>query len=298
MVTLDVTHETSYAYGARVDLAQHLAHLRPRAVPGQRVVEAQIDIEPVPQHWTRSIDVFGNARDAFALYAPHDELRVVARSRVLLDDARSPARAPLEEVATQPWDRVAHACQYRAGCTFIPASEFLFPSPFVPRLAALRSYAAHSLSPGRPLLAAAAELMHRIHADFTYDGEATEIHTPLAQVVKERRGVCQDFAHLMIGALRAFDLPARYVSGYLLTQPPAGQPRLLGADASHAWVSVWCPPVGWVDFDPTNAVLPGDEQNHVTLAYGRDYGDVMPLRGVIRGGGEHELTVAVSVVPV
>lgn len=298
MMTLDVTHETSYAYGARVDLAQHLAHLRPRAVPGQRVVEAQIDIEPVPQHWTRSIDVFGNARDAFALYAPHDELRVVARSRVLLDDARSPARAPLEEVATQPWDRVAHACQYRAGCTFIPASEFLFPSPFVPRLAALRSYAAHSLSPGRPLLAAAAELMHRIHADFTYDGEATEIHTPLAQVVKERRGVCQDFAHLMIGALRAFDLPARYVSGYLLTQPPAGQPRLLGADASHAWVSVWCPPVGWVDFDPTNAVLPGDEQNHVTLAYGRDYGDVMPLRGVIRGGGEHELTVAVSVVPV
>ena len=298
MMTLDVTHETSYAYGARVDLAQHLAHLRPRAVPGQRVVEAQIDIEPVPQHWTRSIDVFGNARDAFALYAPHDELRVVARSRVLLDDARSPARAPLEEVATQPWDRVAHACQYRAGCTFIPASEFLFPSPFVPRLAALRSYAAHSLSPGRPLLAAAAELMHRIHADFTYDGEATEIHTPLAQVVKERRGVCQDFAHLMIGALRAFDLPARYVSGYLLTQPPAGQPRLLGADASHAWVSVWCPPVGWVDFDPTNAVLPGDEQTHVTLAYGRDYGDVMPLRGVIRGGGEHELTVAVSVVPV
>jgi transglutaminase-like putative cysteine protease len=298
MVTLDVTHETSYAYGARVDLAQHLAHLRPRAVPGQRVVEAQIDIEPLPQHWTRGTDVFGNARDAFALYAPHDELQVVARSRVVLDDSRSPARAPLDEVATQPWERVAHACQYRAGSTFIPASEFLFPSPFVPRLAALRSYAADSLSSDRPLLAAAEELMQRIHADFTYDGEATEIHTPLAQVVKERRGVCQDFAHLMIGALRAFDLPARYVSGYLLTQPAAGQPRLLGADASHAWVSVWCPPVGWVDFDPTNAVLPGDEQTHVTLAYGRDYGDVMPLRGVIRGGGEHELTVAVSVVPV
>ena len=298
VVTLDVTHETSYAYGARVDLAQHLAHLRPRQVPGQRVIEAQLDIEPMPQHWTRSTDVFGNARDAFALYAPHDELRVVARSRVVLDGARSPARDPLDDVATQSWERIAHACQYRAGSSFIAASEFMFPSPFVPRLAALRDYAAASLSPDRPLLTAAAELMNRLHEDFTYDGEATEIHTPLAQVFKERRGVCQDFAQLMIGALRAFDLPARYVSGYLLTQPPAGQPRLLGADASHAWVSVWCPPVGWVDFDPTNAVLPGDTQTHVTLALGRDYGDVMPLRGVIRGGGEHELKVAVSVVPV
>lgn len=298
MVTLDIAHETSYAYGARVDLAQHLAHLRPRAMPGQRVDEAQIDIEPAPQQWTRSTDVFGNARDAFALYAPHETLRVVARSRVVLERVGSPARMPIDEVASQAWDRVAHACQYRAGSSFIAASEFLFPSPFVPRLAPLRDYAAASLAPDRPLLAAATELMQRIHEDFTYDGEATEIHTPLSQVFKARRGVCQDFAHLMIGALRAFDLPARYVSGYLLTQPPPGQPRLLGADASHAWVSVWCPPVGWVDFDPTNAVLPGEAQAHVTVAVGRDYGDVIPLRGVIRGGGEHELRVAVSVVPV
>lgn len=298
MVTLDIAHETSYAYGARVDLAQHLAHLRPRAMPGQRVDEAQIDIDPAPQQWTRSTDVFGNARDAFALYAPHEALRVVARSRVVLERVGSPARMPIDEVASQAWDRVAHACQYRAGSSFIAASEFLFPSPFVPRLAPLREYAAASLAPDRPLLASATELMQRIHEDFTYDGEATEIHTPLSQVFKARRGVCQDFAHLMIGALRAFDLPARYVSGYLLTQPPPGQPRLLGADASHAWVSVWCPPVGWVDFDPTNAVLPGEALAHVTVAVGRDYGDVIPLRGVIRGGGEHELRVAVSVVPV
>jgi transglutaminase-like putative cysteine protease len=190
---------------------------------------------------------------------------------------------------------VAAACRYRAGAPFEPASEFAFESPFVPALAALRDYAVASFAPRRPLLPAARELMARIHADFTYDGNATEVHTPLAQVLADRRGVCQDFAHLMIGALRALGLPARYVSGYLLTQPPPGQARLLGADASHAWTGLWCPPLGWIDFDPTNDVLPGDGATHVTLAWGRDYGDVMPLRGVIRGGGEHRLAVAVTV---
>ena len=302
-VSLDVTHETRYAYGARVELAQHLAHLRPRDLPGQRVEAVQLDIDPAPSHWTQGRDVFGNARDAFALYVPHEALRVVARSRVTLGGAREPAAAgapapPPAKAPAQTCAQVAQTCRYHAGAPFMAASEFAFASPFVPLLAALHDYAAASLAAERPLLAAATELMQRIHADFSYDGEATDVHTPLAQVLQARRGVCQDFAHLMIGALRAHRLPARYVSGYLLTQPPPGRPRLLGADASHAWVSVWCPPLGWVDFDPTNAVLPGEASTHVTLAIGRDYGDVMPLRGVIRGGGEHALSVAVSVVPV
>jgi transglutaminase-like putative cysteine protease len=291
---LEVTHETRYAYGARVDLAQHLAHLRPRAMPGQRVEQAAVDIEPAPQHWTRGTDVFGNARDAFALYVPHEALRVVSRSRVRLDASRPNSR----DEPAQPWEAVVQACRFRAGGAFVAASEFAFASPFVPRMRALRDYAAPSFTSSRSVLAAAEELMQRIHADFAYDGNATEVQTPLAQVLELRRGVCQDFAHLMIGALRALQIPARYVSGYLLTAPPPGKPRLLGADASHAWASVWCPPLGWVDFDPTNAVLPGESTTHVTLAVGRDYGDLMPLRGVIRGGGEHSLHVAVSVVPV
>lgn len=290
--TLAVTHETRYAYGARVDLAEHIAHLRPRDLPGQQVLDAQLAIEPPPAHWTQGSDVFGNLRDAFALYQPHDALIVTASSRVRL------APAPqLLAAATQPWEEVAQACLYRAGAPFVAASEFAFASPFVPLLPALRDYAAASLAPGRPLREVATELMQRIHADFIYDGNATEVSTPLAQVVEQRRGVCQDFAHLMIGLLRACGLPARYVSGYLLTQPAPGGAALVGADASHAWVGVWCPPVGWIDFDPTNAALPAVAATHVTVAIGRDYGDVVPLRGVIRGGGEHVLAVAVRVVP-
>lgn len=295
MLTLDVVHATDYAYSARVDLAQHMAHLRPQPFPGQHVQSATIEIEPPPQHWTQSTDVFGNTRDAFGLYAPHEALRVVSRSRVTLTKSRTPVT---RGTTSLPWDEVAQVCRYKAGGAFEPASEFVFASPFVPRLAALRAYSSATFAAGRPLLAAATELMQRIHADFTYDGNATEVHTPLTEVLQLRRGVCQDFAHLMIGALRCLHVPARYVSGYLLTQPPPDAPRLLGADASHAWVSVWCPPLGWIDFDPTNAMLPGETATHVTLAVGRDYGDVMPVRGVIRGGGEHSLKVAVSVLPV
>jgi transglutaminase-like putative cysteine protease len=301
VVALDVTHETRYRYAARVDLAQHIAHLRPRALPGQRVEHTRLEIEPAPSHRARGTDVFGNERDAFALYTPHDALRVVATSRVVLmrgeegidPSTPSPAGAEADGAA---WEEVAQACRYRAGAPFVAASEFVFASPFVPHLRQLAAYGAASLAPSRPLRAAARDLMQRIHADFVYDGEATDVHTPLVQVLQARRGVCQDFAHLMIGALRACGLPARYVSGYLLTQPAPGRPRLLGADASHAWVGVWCPPLGWVDFDPTNAVLPAETGAHVTVAVGRDYGDVAPLRGVIRGGGEHTLDVGVSVV--
>jgi transglutaminase-like putative cysteine protease len=191
---------------------------------------------------------------------------------------------------------VRESCRYRVGAELVSAAEFSFASPFVPRLAALGDYARSSYLPGRPALEAALDLMRRIHLDFAYDKESTDVSTPLAQVFEQRRGVCQDFAHVAIGCLRALGLPAAYVSGYLLTQPAAAERELQGADASHAWLRVWCPANGWVDLDPTNDRVV--DSSHVTVAVGRDYGDVMPVRGVIRGGGDHGLGVAVSVTRV
>ena len=185
--------------------------------------------------------------------------------------------------------------RYTSGGKFLPASEFVYGSPYVPLIPSFRDYAGPSFQPGRSYLQAAIELMERIHSDFAYEPGVTDVSTPLVEVFRQRRGVCQDFAHLMLGMLRALGLPARYVSGYLLTRPSAGKPRLLGSDASHAWVSIWCPVLGWVDLDPTNAVLPA--ASHVTVAVGRDYGDVVPLRGVVRGGADQTLEVAVAVVP-
>jgi transglutaminase-like putative cysteine protease len=188
--------------------------------------------------------------------------------------------------------------QYVSRAVWEPAVEFVQPSPYVPRLEALRSYAQPSFHAGRSVAAAALDLMHRVYADFTYDSEATQIDTPVAEAFEQRRGVCQDFAHVLIGALRMLGIPARYVSGYLRTTPPAGQPVLVGADASHAWVQVWVPGTpgvpddGWLGLDPTNDIVPGTD--HVRVAVGRDFGDVTPLRGVIRGGGAHTLVVSVN----
>ena len=177
-----------------------------------------------------------------------------------------------------------------------PAAEFSFASPYVPRHADFVAYAQPSFAPGRPVLEGARDLMRRIHADFEYATQATDVNTPALEALALRKGVCQDLAHVMLGCLRSLGLAARYVSGYLLTEPPAGQPRLVGSDASHAWVRVWCPVNGWIEFDPTNDCLAGS--GHVTLAIGRDYGDVTPVRGVIRGGGRHALAVRVSVLPI
>jgi transglutaminase-like putative cysteine protease len=289
---LHVVHETAYRYSARVDLAYHLMHLSPRADEQQHLEAFDLAIEPEPTRVGTSHDVFGNLRTYCALTMPHDTLRVTATSRVV----SRPSAGKLEPASSPPWESVRERLRYRAGAPFEPASQFVFASPFVPLLANLRDYAHAGFAKGQAWLAAAIELMHRIHEDFDYDPTATDVATPLAEVFAKRRGVCQDFAHVMIGCLRAIGLPAAYVSGYLLTRPPPGQPRLLGADASHAWVSVWCPLLGWVGLDPTNAVTAGGA-THVTLALGRDYGDVMPLRGVIRGGGAHTLSVEVSVVP-
>jgi transglutaminase-like putative cysteine protease len=292
VVRLDVTHTTVARYSARVEVAYHCAHLAPRDDARQQVVEFDLAIDPAPAQCSRSRDAFGNVRTEFALHVPHDTLIVRAHSRVAL----TARERPVDAAASMPWKTLASSLRYAVGASFQPAAEFVFASPCVPLLVALREYAAVTFTPDRPYVAGAIELMERIHRDFAYEPGATEVGTPLDEVFRERRGVCQDFAHLMLGMLRALGLPARYVSGYLLTQPPPGQARLVGADASHAWVSVWCPVLGWVDLDPTNAVLP--DAGHVTLAVGRDYGDVTPLRGVILGGASHSIDVAVNVVPV
>lgn len=293
-MVLEIVHETRCVYAAPVALAHHLAHLQPLEDRHQQVLAFDLDIEPRPTQSRDSRDAMGNPQRHFSLLLPHDRLRVRASSRVEVQPrfgALQPARSPA-------WDGVADSLRYVARAPFRPQVEFAMPSPYVPRLEALRDYAAPSLPRGRPLAEAALELMHRVHADHAYDGDSTEVDTPLKQVVEHRRGVCQDFAHLMAGALRMWGLPARYVSGYLLTHAPEGGAAMLGADASHAWVQVWCPGTpgvpadGWLDLDPTNDLVPGT--GHVRVAVGRDYGDVTPLRGVIRGGGgSHTLSVAV-----
>ncbi|GGX31465.1 transglutaminase [Pigmentiphaga litoralis] len=294
-VALTIIHETLYHYAARVEQAHHLAYLKPLDQPCQRLESFTLDIEPEPSHCTTETDVYGNARSIFEMYAPHDALRVSATSRVIV----RPRFEGITPEATQPWEDVAHALRYVAGGGFRREVEFTFASPYVAILAPLRDYARASFTAGRPLAEAAIELMQRVHADFTYASCSTDVSTPMIDAFMQRRGVCQDFAHVMLGCLRAVGLAARYVSGYLMSQPPPGQARLIGADASHAWVAVHCPGLGrqddWLDLDPTNGMVPA--ASHAMLAWGRDYGDVTPLRGVIRGGGGHDLTVRVTVAP-
>lgn len=291
VVALDVDHETAYVYSGRVDLAYHLAYLRPLQAAHQKVEAFTLDIEPKPSHQSSGRDVYGNQRDAFSLYGPHEALCIRAESRVEV----TPRFATLDPTTSPVWSDVRDDLRYQAGAEFQPETEFTFASPFVPLLPKLRAYGAISFPARQPLLVGALDLMRRIHADFTYDTGSTDVSTPVATAFKQRRGVCQDYAHVAIAALRSVGLPAAYVSGYLLSSPPPGKERLVGADASHAWVRVWCPVNGWIEFDPTNNCLVGS--GHVTLAIGRDYGDVTPVRGVIRGGGQHVLTVAVSVLP-
>jgi transglutaminase-like putative cysteine protease len=292
---LEVEHLTRYRYAAPVDLAQHLAYLRPLDDATQSVAHFEMQIDPPPQQQRTERDRLRNHRSCFTLTQPHRELQVRCCSRVRVQGA--PA---LDAAASLAWEAARERLIYVAGAPYEPAAEFTFASPFVPLLPALRELARPSFAPGMPVAVAAIDLMARIHAAFTYRSASTAIDTPLADVLQTREGVCQDFAHLMIGALRTMGMAARYVSGYLLTTPPdhgASDAPMLGADASHAWVGVWCPMADgsaarWLKLDPTNNVLPGT--GHVRLAVGRDYGDVTPLRGVIRGGGEHQLEVRVQ----
>lgn len=280
-----ISHETTYDYSEPVSLCQNLAHLTPRPVAHQRCQEGALTISPQPALVDRFTDYFGNPVEFFAIQEPHRQLVVKSAQEV---EILPPPSSPLEESPT--WEEVRELLPAE-----FEAVPFTFDSPYIQASAELAGYAAPSFPPGRPLLEAARDLTHRIRSDFRYDPKTTTLATPLPRVLSQRSGVCQDFAHLMIGALRSLGLAARYVSGYLSTDPPPGKPRLIGADASHAWLAVFCPGIGWTDFDPTNDVIPSDR--HITLAWGRDYGDVSPIQGVILGGGENEVRVAVTVVP-
>jgi transglutaminase-like putative cysteine protease len=286
-----VTHRTSYAYADAVSTSHHLAHLAPRGGEGRHMFSHEVAITPQPSVTRERLDFFGNRTLYFSVREPHRALEVVAQS--LIDIA--PLRPPRLE-SSPAWNEIRDRLRQDRRRDLLDAFSFTFDSPHARVTAEIHDYAAPSFPEGRPVLAAVRDLTHRIHEDFEYDPTATDISTGLEVVLEQRRGVCQDFAHLQIACLRSLGLPVRYVSGYLVTHPPPGRPRMVGADASHAWVSVFAPDLGWTDFDPTNDLLPSDE--HVTVAHGRDFSDVTPLKGVILGGGRHEVRVSVDVDPV
>jgi len=283
-----ITHKTTYQYSDPVSLGHHQLHLACRVTPTQTARPAQLLIEPIPTVSSSRLDAFGNPTHFFSLQEPHFRLTITAINSV--DLRPGPHLSP---ELTPSWESVCSLVHSERTQEIFDALQFCFESPYVPLLPDLVDYARPSFPYGRHLLTGLLDLMGRIHADFRYDTTATTLATPVGEVLQGRRGVCQDFAHLMIGCLRGLGLPARYVSGYLRTIPPRGQPRLIGADASHAWLAVWCPGVGWIDLDPTNNVVPGDK--HVTLAWGRDYDDVSPVKGVLLGGGPHTVAVGVDV---
>jgi len=295
-VRYHVLHETRYDYGSPVSLSQQQLHLSPRILAWQQVEEQCVDIEPTPSWRRDGLDAFGNPVTWVAFHAPHDNLLI----RSVMTIAVEP-HLPGDLKNSPPWEAVRDRLAYDATDpqpADLDATRFLFESPHVRIKHELADYAADCFPPGKPLLLCVQALMAKIFTEFTFDPEATTVSTPVLEVLENKRGVCQDFAHLMIACLRALGLAARYVSGYLLTRPPPGKPRLIGADASHAWVSVYVPgsEYGWVDFDPTNNLLPDTE--HITLSFGRDFSDISPLRGIILGGGGAEPEVAVTVFPI
>lgn len=288
-----ILHDTHYHYDSPVSLAQQLAHLWPRPCAWQQCIAQQLLISPEPASRRDELDVFGNPITRLAFERPHDELLVNAELTVHVT-----ARPRLDFSQSLPWDQTSRCLTYSSqplSARVMEACRYRFESPYVHLKQSFVDFSASCFPAGRPLLLCTQALMEKIFSEFTFDDEATQVATPLMEVLERRRGVCQDFAHLMLACLRSRGLAARYISGYLLTQPPPGQPRLIGADASHAWVSVFCPTLGWVDFDPTNNVQPALE--HITLAWGRDFSDVSPLRGVILGGGSHDPEVRVTVMP-
>jgi transglutaminase-like putative cysteine protease len=288
-----VIHDTHYRYSSPVSLAQQLAHLWPRDCAWQLCSERQLLVGPLPTRRRDGVDVFGNPLTRLDFERPHDELKVSARLRVDVLE-----RGPFDLADSPAWEGAFAALSYSGQPqtpALLDAMRYRFESPYVHLKGMFSAFSDSCFPPGQPLLLGARALMEKIFGEFTFDAEATQVATPLAKVFEARRGVCQDFAHMMLACLRSRGLAARYVSGYLLTEPPPGQKRLIGADASHAWISVYCPHQGWVDFDPTNNVLPG--LAHITLAWGRDFSDVSPLRGVILGGGSHDPEVSVTVMP-
>lgn len=282
-IAMKIKHVTSYDYAERVSLSLHQAMLKPRTLPAQSVANSYLAIEPAPRSLDFRVDYHGNLVSYFEIDSPHRELVVTATSEAYLTPT-----VPPDLAASSPLEQIASRLALPRNDEELAAAEFLALSPYAPRSERLANYGRDLFWPGRPYLDGVRDLMQKIHSEFRYDPEVTTISTPAATVLANKSGVCQDYAHVMISCLRSLGGPARYVSGYLV--PRAG---VVGDQASHAWVSAYCPELGWVDFDPTNNVVPAD--GHVTLAWGRDYSDVSPLRGVIFGGGEHVIKVSVEI---
>lgn len=288
-----VEHQTVYEYDSSVSQSQQMLHLSPRATPYQHCLNHGLHCTPSPVEQSARSDYFGNQCQYFTILSPHQSLSVTSHFEVVC--LPRPAMASL--LPSPPWETVRNQLQqpHLQWPPMLEASGYVYHSPKVSCSEALLQYAALSFTTGRALLPAVMALTQQIFKEFKFDAQATDVSTPLEEVLRNKRGVCQDFAHLMIGVLRSLGLACRYVSGYILTHPPEGKPRMVGADASHAWVSVFCPTNGWVDFDPTNNCLV--QQEHITVAWGRDFSDVSPMRGVVLGGGQQQLKVSVTVTP-
>jgi transglutaminase-like putative cysteine protease len=290
-MTCQITHRTLYEYTAPVTVSHHVARLEPRATTAQACESFSLKVFPEPALRKTRHDYFGNQLCFFSVQEIHNRLEIITHSRVAM-------RAPpsLAPETSRAWEEVAQLFRDPVSPEVIEPYQYVFDSPQIRASLELAGYALESFAKHTPLLTGARELMRRIFTDFKYDPKATTVATPLEEVWEKRRGVCQDFAHLGIACLRSLGLPARYVSGYLRTRPSEGKERFVGADASHAWFSVFCPGAGWVDCDPTNNVQPGEE--HITVAYGRDFSDVSPVAGILTGGGEHLVKVSVDVAEV
>jgi transglutaminase-like putative cysteine protease len=284
----NITHRTLYEYAAPVTVSHHVTRLEPRIQNTQDCDRFSLKIFPEPALRRMRQDYFGNRLCFFTIQEIHNQLEIITNSRVTVN----PRKLPASET-TPPWQQVADLFRDPVSPEVVEPYQYVFDSPQVRASFEFADYALASFSRDTPLLVGVTDLTRRIFTDFKFDPKATTVATPLEEVWHTRRGVCQDFAHLGIALLRSLGLPARYVSGYLRTRPPAGQPRLVGADASHAWFRVFCPGIGWVDFDPTNNVQPGEE--HIIVAYGRDFDDVSPVAGILTGGGEHVVRVSVDV---
>lgn len=287
----EVSHRTSYRYESTVTQSQHLIHLAPRASARQVVQRHMLLIEPTPTWRNDFTDYFGNPASVLGIDNEHSELVMHARSTVEVTP-----RGDVDVETGLAWDAVGARTASANNEIDLDVAQYALPSPATPSSDAVLAFARPSFTTGRPILSVAWDLTSRIFRDFAFDSFATDVSTPVGEVLRKRRGVCQDFAHVALACLRAYRVPARYVSGYILTRPPPGMMRLQGADASHAWISVWAPERGWVDFDPTNRLIPSDE--HITYAYGREFADISPISGVLLGGGRHDVDVAVDVVPV
>lgn len=294
MVTYHIQHDTEYDYHSPVTQSRQILRLTPRVLPWQTPVSHAIDVDPKPDHMDYLLDCFGNPLQYFTLMSDHRELSVRAHSVVNIGHRYLPAPA-----ATPSCEAVVDHLRFMPDKRYLPydfeATQFRFESNHIRLLPHIRDWALEVIKPDMPVLAALGALQERIYNEFIFDPQSTTISTPVVEVFKNRRGVCQDFAHFMISCLRAIGLSARYVSGYLLTHPPEGQPRLIGADASHAWVSVYIPGHGWIDSDPTNNLFP--DQEHITLCWGRDFSDVSPIRGMMYGSSAHSLKTSVTVMP-